>query len=268
MREAWGTTTLPVVVNGTVVGRGTAEREGISIDFSHVGDPLDVRHVRSAFSTYQWHLLRPDIFGGVAELLGPLVALPRGDSSLSAFVAQNRGLAGGICAAREASIALPDIGAGITRVLEAYARSSLATFHREFQAALPHTPDRMPDADLLPPCIRLSLDHPNDLLLKPEHVQHLVRGLMARHWRPAEIARLIQSKYEEDHGWDDRWSRLHAGTRAAFDVRVFAGLIATGLDSLLDFNCVSAQEKDICPRTGCPYDLRRDRDRLQNAWRS
>ena len=54
-------------------------------------------------------------------------------------------------------------------------------------------------------------------------------------------------------------------TRADFDVRVFAGMLATGLDTLVDFNCASAQEKDICPRTGCPFDLRVDRDRLARA---
>ena len=55
---------------------------------------------------------------------------------------------------------------------------------------------------------------------------------------------------------------MHPQTRAEFDVRVFAGMIHTGLDTLVDFNCVSAQEKDLCPRTGCTFDMRLDRDRL------
>ena len=58
---------IPVVFNGTIVGTGTIGRECVSIDFSHGGDPLDVRHMRSAFSAYQWHLLRPDISGGWAS---------------------------------------------------------------------------------------------------------------------------------------------------------------------------------------------------------
>jgi hypothetical protein len=268
MREASLTTKIPVVVNGTIVGHGDAERECVSIDFSHAGDPLDIRHVRMAFSTYQWHMLRPDIFGEVIQLMGPLIALPRADTPLASLLACDRGLMGGLRAARRGSVQLPDVSRGIAHIVKAYARSPLAVFHRAFHAALALTHEGVPDVDRLPPCIRLALEYPNDLLLKPEHVQHLVRGLMARHWRPDEIARLIQQKYEEDHGWGDRWSRQHAGTRAEFDVRVFAGLIHTGLDSLIDFNCVSAQEKDICPRTGCPYDLRRDRDRLQNIRRS
>jgi hypothetical protein len=59
---------------------------------------------------------------------------------------------------------------------------------------------------------------------------------------------------------------LDPRTRADFDVRVFAGMIATGLDPLVDFNCVSAQEKDICPRDGCEFDLRVDRNGLARAW--
>jgi hypothetical protein len=65
-----------------------------------------------------------------------------------------------------------------------------------------------------------------------------------------------------DYGWGNRWRFLDAQTRARFDVRVFAGLIATDADQLTDFNCVSSQEKGVCPRSGCLHDLRIDRDRL------
>jgi hypothetical protein len=86
--------------------------------------------------------------------------------------------------------------------------------------------------------------------------------LLVRDWSAAEIAGLVQAEYEKDHGWGSRWARRHPRTRAEFDVRVFAGLVATRADTLVDFNCVSAQEKELCPGTGCPYDLRQDRDRL------
>ena len=39
-------------------------------------------------------------------------------------------------------------------------------------------------------------------------------------------------------------------------------MIATGLDTMIDFNCVSAQEKQICPGVGCAHDLRVDRERV------
>jgi hypothetical protein len=133
---------------------------------------------------------------------------------------------------------------------------------------------RMPDGGVrhldrgrVPPCVAAPLARPNDLLLKPEFIQHVVRYLMSRGWHAAEIAALVQRQYEMDFGWGDRWTRMHPRTRAEFDVRVFAGLLAAGADPLIDFNCVSAQEKRVCPRRGCPYDLRRDRDRLAAALR-
>ena len=117
----------------------------------------------------------------------------------------------------------------------------------------------------VPPCVAAPLFRPNDLLLKPEFIQHVVRHLLSRGWNAAQVAALVQQKYEADFGWGDRWTRMDPQTRAEFDVRVFAGLLATGADPLIDFNCVSAQEKRVCPRRGCPYDLRRDRDRLTAA---
>ena len=59
----------------------------------------------------------------------------------------------------------------------------------------------------------------------------------------ARIAALVEREYLADHQWGDRWVRLDARTRADFDVRVFAGLVLTGHDRLIDFNCVSSREK-------------------------
>jgi len=262
LNAAADTARVPVVVNGTVVGTGRVGRECVSVDFSHAGDPLDVRHVRSAFSAYQWHLLRPDIFGRLGQRhLEPVAALPRPHRPLHTVVIAGRDLHAGTAAARRTSVALPDISGGLSRLLEAYRESPLAAFHRSFYAEQERTP-RSLDLAALPPCVQAPLLYPNDLLLKPEHLQHLVRSLMARDWTPAEIAALVRSKYEEPHQWGNRWTRMDPQTRAQFDVRVFAGMICTGLDTLVDFNCVSAQEKDLCPRAGCTYDLRHDRERL------
>jgi len=43
---------VPLVVNGLPVGPGPRGRAVVSIDFSHVGDPLDFRFIRSAFGTW------------------------------------------------------------------------------------------------------------------------------------------------------------------------------------------------------------------------
>ena len=85
---------------------------------------------------------------------------------------------------------------------------------------------------------------------------------MARDWSAAQVARLVEREYTRDYQWGDHWARLDPRTRAEFDVRVFAGLIITGADRLVDFNCTSSQEKGVCPRVGCAHDLREDRDRL------
>lgn len=266
LAEAQPESRIPLVVNGTIVGRGTVGRECTSVDFSHFGDPLDVRHMRVPFSTYQWHRLRPDIFGWTASHdIPPFVALPRARTGLLRMLGQRQSLMAGVEAAATASPP-PDLSAGVALMAERYRTSALATFHRAYLAAWRAKPGNMPAVDLplLPPCVRATLERPNDLLLKPAHVQHLVRELVALGHSPADIARLVLEKYEEDHAWGRRWNWMHAPTRAEFDVRVFAGLLATGHDALVDFNCVSAQEKDLCPGLPCRRDLRDDRERI---WR-
>ena len=266
MRGSQPASPIPVVFNGTMVGTGVTGREAVSIDFSHVGDPLDTRHFRAAWSTYQFHRLRPDIVGEWISRLPALVALPRGRRSLMTLLSTGRGLAAGVRESRRQPGTIPNVVDGVERLRRQYQASMLAAFHRESAATPVAGGETRPHG--LPPCMSAALERPNDLLLKPEHVQHLVRGLMARGWSPRAIAGLVQRTYEEDHQWGDRWSRLHPQTRAAFDVRVFAAMVATGLDALVDFNCVSAQEKGLCPGTNCQFDLRSDRDRLQLGWRA
>jgi hypothetical protein len=262
LRRAAHTSPVPVVLNGTAVGHGPHGQAAVSIDFSFVGDPVDVRHLRAAFSTYQLHRLRPDIFGAaVAATVPPLVALPRARRSLLALLESGRGLEAGLRQARVHEATLPDVSRGIGHLLAHYLESDLAAFHRGFYAAeaRPALPPVDPE---WPPCLLAPLSMPNDLLLKPAHIQHVTRGLVARGWSARQVAALVRGCYEADHGWGDRWTRMHPRLRAEFDVRVFAGLLATGLDRLVDHNCVSAQEKGLCPGVGCTYDLRNDRDGL------
>ena len=114
----------------------------------------------------------------------------------------------------------------------------------------------------LPPCVTGALNAPNDRLLQPAHVQQVVRAFLSRGWPPRRIAALIQSRYAGDFRWGDRWTRMHAPTKTEADVRMFSTLCFLGIDRLIDFNCVSAQEKGLCPMTGCRHDLRADRHRL------
>lgn len=249
---------VPVTLNGTVVGPGVRGREAVSIDVSHFGDPLDVRQFRVCFGAYQWHRRRPDIFGQAADLPA-LVAMPRSARSLLSTLREGRDVKTARRRARLADGHLPDVSEGVARLLSEYLDSPLRDVHRRFYE---DTAREGPPLDAAPPCVTRSLAWPNDLLLKPEHIQHLVRWGLAAGATARQMAEVVVAAYESDHDWGDRWTRLDARTRGEFDVRVFAGLIETGRDELVDFNCVSAQEKDVCPRVGCPHDLRVDRDRL------
>jgi hypothetical protein len=262
LRTACPASRIPVVVNGTVVGRGLVGRECVSVDLSHLGDPLDVRQARVAFGTYQWHRLRPDIFGAPVASALPLAAIPRGRRPLLSLLTAGRDLAAARRLARRADTRVPEVTRGVERLLADYHGTMLATFHREYLAAPAEMPHPALDLSSLPPCLAAPLQTPNDLLLKPEHLQHLTRGLLLRGWHARQIASLVRMHYEQDHGWGTRWARMEPRTRADYDVRVFAGLVLTGLDRLVDYNCVSAQEKGLCPGVGCSDDLRVERDRF------
>lgn len=262
VRRAASASPVPVTVNGTIVGHGVHGRESVSVDFSHVGDPLDIRHFRVAFGPYEWHRARPDIFGLAAASRSPdLVALPRARRNLLAMLLGGRTPAFARQLAGRSHARIPDVSRGIGRLLDRYDGSRLARFHRAFADPSAETALPALDRGEMPPCVSPALDTPNDLLLKPEHIQHLTRWLVSRGWTARQVAELVCSVYQQDHGWGSRWTQVDARTRAEFDVRVFGGMIATGLDTMVDFNCVSAQEKLICPRVGCPHDLRVDRDR-------
>jgi hypothetical protein len=260
---------LPIVLNGTEVGAGGAGREAISIDLSEYGDPVGVRQLRVAFGTYQSHRIRPDVFGApAAESVPILVAVPRRGRPLSWMLEHARSTRQAAALARTESAAVPIVTTGVGNLLTEYESSELRRFHRDFRAITPHAPaawadtyDRIEEGGL-PPCVGTSIRHPNDALLKPTVLQHVTRFLMAEGWHPRHIAGLVWSKYAREYAWGERWHRLDPAARAEFDVRVFSGLVAMRLDEAVDFNCVSAQEKGLCPGISCTHDLRVDRRRL------
>jgi hypothetical protein len=261
---------VPVVLNGTEVGAGLTGRACVSIDLSYAGDPLDTRQMRMAFGTYQLHRFRADIFGtAVAQHVPMMVSVPRAHQSLYDLLTDGRTPAAAVRAAERQTVTMPDVGQGIATLLVDYLPSTLAAFHRDYFAVTPDPPAAWPetydrfDSKSLAPCVTSPLDRPNDLLLQPARLQYLTRGLMAEGWHPRHIAGLVHSRYARDYGWGTRWTRQDARTRAEFDVRVFGGLIATGLDQAIDFNCVSAKEKHLCTHDPtCHRDLRLERVKL------
>lgn len=213
---------IPVVFNGTVVGKGLAGRECASIDFSYAGDPLDVRQVRVAFGAYQKHHFWEDVIGArVAEQVPPLVALPRQSEGLFEMLERGRHTGHGAQAAAAQSAEIPDVWRGLANLLEEYSASPLAAFHRDFYAVAPHQPSAWPhtydrlEVDSLLPCVAVPLATPNDLLLQPARLQHLTRALMSEGWHPRHIAGLVHSRYARDFGWGTRWvTQMDAQTRA------------------------------------------------------
>jgi len=268
IQRAASHSSLPIVLNGTNVGAGSGGREAVSIDLSFAGDPMDMRHMRVAFGGYQLHRFRPDLFGREIAALTPLIAVPRLGGSLDDVLQRHRAPEGAGRLAESNRATIPNVTEGVAALLTDYEPSALRRFHQSFYAtepdppaAWPRTYDRL-DLTTLPPCVAAPLAMPNDLLLKPEHLQHVTRYLMSEGWAPGHVAGLVWSRYEKNFAWGRRWTYLSPRARAEFDVRVFSGMVAVGLDRGIDFNCRSAQEKRLCPMTTCDRDLRVSRQRL------
>ena len=160
-----------------------------------------------------------------------------------------------VALARRATVRIPSAQQGTLRLADDYQASPLARFHRTYYECCeePKEEDVRP---VLPPCAARVLENPHCALLQPAGIQHIVRVLMALGWPPRPIARLIQSKFEEDHGWGERWSFYNPAVRADFYTRLFAGMVACGQDGLADFNSVSHIEKEYCSDAVCGCDLR------------
>jgi hypothetical protein len=269
MRESFAACPIPIVLNGTVVGRGGSGRECVSLDISFAGEPLDARHIRVAFGGYQKHRWRPDMVGEtISRQVPPLVAIPRAGASLREMLAAGRGTDQALILSRLVTATIPTVTDGIPGLIDDYLASPIAAAHRRYHAEPLTRADQWPELfdryeyDRLPSCVAAPLVEPNDRLLQPACIQHVTRAFLAMGWPARRIASLIQSRYAKDFGWGNRWSQMDAETKADFDVRVFSTLLYTGLDEGIDFNCVSAQEKHLCPTKECRRDLRANRDQL------
>jgi hypothetical protein len=143
--------------------------------------------------------------------------------------------------ARQVHCFIPNFTVNIKKLIDDYRNSRLYRFHQWFDQEKQHPPaewadtyDRINLAEL-PPCVRTPLEQPNDLLLKPTNLQTITRVLLARGWHPQHIAGLVHSRWVNGPGWPpDQWKHFDAGSRSAFYVRIFSGLMADGLDGLVD----------------------------------
>ena len=266
LREASEESQIPIQLTAVEVGPIEHGREIISIDISEYGDPLHTRTVRMPFSRYlkfEHASAEKSLTIASSRFVIPLFEMDE-ERGLQCMqdVAEVRDLA------KRASTVIPEAHRGMEQLIADYCGSKLARFHRYFYKCehdtteqWPHTYDLTP-LDCLPRCVRRLLEEPNELLLKPASLQHLVRTLTAQGWHPRHIAGLVRSKYERDYHWNPGWFVYDASLPADFYVRLFSGLMADGLDPLIDYNCKSTEEKGYCCWKGCGEILENHRNRL------
>ena len=254
----------PVQLTSIEVGPGPHGREIVSFDLSEYGDPLHTRHIRLPFSAYlkprrvEWALGQE----GVRRLL-PMFTIPLQGMTVTEAIDVARDPAQARALARRCSVHIPDQSGPMESLIDYYQASDLAAFHNEFYSQ-PLDYENAPSTGVpnAPQCVQWLLEHPNDSLLKPGALQHVARVLTALDWKPRDIARLICACYQSDSDWRDCWVRLDPMNRATFYTRLFTGMIATGIDRLIDLNCVSHKEKGYCMIPECSSNLVSYRDML------
>ncbi|MEX1048824.1 MAG: hypothetical protein WED15_04815 [Akkermansiaceae bacterium] len=268
---------IPVEITAVQVGRGASgRREMVSIDISEYGDPLHTRMVRMPFTNY----LKPWLSGlarslGIENELARFRTIPLHEMDIQQAVGFRQDEAAVLDLARRAGTRIPLQEEGTANLLDAYLASDLRRFHQDYYGAVhdppeiwPVTYDRTP-LDLLPPDVGDLLAWPNDRLLKPGCIQRVTRALMEEGWHPRHIAGLIRSKFENpEFGWGVDWHDYEPGTRADFYTRLFAGLSATGLDRVIDFNSTARLERSAEPWHSSDFSLQRHYELLLNPSRS
>jgi hypothetical protein len=256
---------LPVALTAVEAGPGRRGREIISIDISEYGDCPTIRMIRVPFSIYLKPLVKDIGLGPAgADAAKAMVMIPAESMGAAEIIEVMRDPRRAAELARHTSVRIPETSSSaMEELIDAYLDSELRQFHQWFYSQehepheqWPRTYDRTP-LDMLPFCVREILDNPNDLLLIPGYIQMVVRSMLALGWHPRHIAGLIRSKYERDYGWGWYWLTYDAASRADFYTRIFAGQFVTGVDDLVDFNCLSTQEKQLCflPGEHCTLDL-------------
>lgn len=253
LRETAGPeSAIPVELGDLEPEWATRGREVVAIDLSEYGDPLPSRFVTIPFSRYLKPLRdRPRLGDHAVRRLPGIFTIPDPGVSEGEAIRLMREEAGAAEVARRIRSRIPsapanggsppageaqsdESPAGMSALVEEYAGSPLADFHRHFYGAEHDPPeiwhrtyDRTPLHPLSPPA-RAALARPNDLLLKPRMILEVVRELVGAGWHPRHIAGLIRSRYERPYGWGERWYRDDATARADHYVRLFSGMLALG----------------------------------------
>ncbi|MCX6357529.1 MAG: hypothetical protein NT045_06620, partial [Candidatus Aureabacteria bacterium] len=267
--ETKRTSPLIVCISDLATAHSERGREGMNLDITQYGDPLFMRTIRTSFSTHQKHKVYVGRVGEeTARELPVYITLPRGALTSEALYELRKDLRRAAEYAGTCSSLIPDGARGWNAVIDDYLSSPLSAFHARFDSIEQEPPDQWQhtywklDLKSLPPCAANAIRNANPGLLMPTTIQTICRVLYGRGWHPKHIGGLIRSYYEQNLNWGIDWIKYHAETRANFWARVYCGLIETGLDSLVDFNCVSHAEKGFCPSPWCGFNLRDFRDAI------
>jgi len=255
---------VPVEITAQHVGPGASGmREMLSIDLSEYGDPLHSRMIRIPYTVYRKPWLSGLIHGmGIQQQVNEFFTLPLHEMDMTQLLKMRHRPQKILSLARRAGVNIPQQERGTARLLDHYLRSPLCAFHRDFYAIPQDHPSQWAEGygktplEMLPPCAAHVLAEPNDWLLKPSGIQLVTRCLLAADWHPRHIAGLVRARFSDPaHGWGALWRDYDPALRAEFYVRLFAGQIVAGLDTGIDFNCVSQQEKQFCWNPcGCSLD--------------
>ena len=268
--EAGPESPIPITVSDAAVMRVERGREGMSMDITQYGDPLYMRDIRTTFSTHQKHKVYVGRVGKKLARRMPVYAtVPRDNLSYRELFRIRKDLKLAAEYASQCSGTIPDAAVGWDRVISDYRRSRLYQFHQEFDSIEHDPPHTWPyaywklDLSTLPPCAANTIRNACWGLLNPTCLQTLCRILYADGWHPKHIAGLVRSYYESREGWGVDWEKYNPETRADFWVRIYCGLIVTGVDTLKDFDCRHQQAKGFCPVHWCGFKLEDYRARIE-----
>ncbi len=248
------------------VTTGNHMRESVNLDLSTYVSPLYTRVMRSAFSIHSKHHDSKKDIG--ARHIPTQICIPRytpcnGNMlSLDEMHNNRRHFMNSAYYAKAITMNIPTFSDGVDKLIEDYVRSDLFKFHSDMDNTRVdeyyswHDNYDKFDLKQLPICVAKALKSPNPRLLEPSHIQTLVRVLTGKKWwHPKHVAGLIRSKYERDFDWEYNWDKYDAFMHANNWVRFYAGLLATGIDQRTDQNCISHQEKGLCLRPSCGFNL-------------
>jgi hypothetical protein len=262
---------IPIELSAIEVGPSDRGREMISFDISQYADPLYARFTRAAYSRYlKAQHQRGLIDDELVSSLPPLFVIPLYEMNVREAVQVMRDPNAVTALASYAPANIPDCSTGSENLLNSYLSSELAQFHSDFYAEDPEPPERWAatydriDMSQLPACIQVLLEKPNDLLLRPACMRRVVITLLSLGWHPRHISGLIKSRFERDFGWNHYWEAYDPTTRAEFFTRVFSGLVIMHYDDLIDFNCCSTKEEQLCFQPNCQENLERFKTSLLN----